>query len=173
MLRTTNGGCRSGGTLLPLPRARVSGSGKMLIRGPSCRWGGVRCGGVVCGGLDLLVLFFTAKLLATSTRGSPRSVSHFVSTLVGGVAARRGVNRLGLPIAKRVAAKRTGDDSVTNGVGGNRIKKLFGLGKIRGVHRMRGRTMRRSHLNVPLLFNVSIVRKCRAVFPVPLKLSYA
>lgn len=120
--------------------------------------------------LTTSLIMITTKL---RTRGTPQSVSHFVSRLVGGVALRRGVNRLGLPIAKRVAAKRTGDDSMTGQVHGKRIKKLFGLGKIRHVHRMRQRTIRRDHLNVPLLFNVSMVRKCRAVFPVPLNLSYA
>lgn len=118
----------------------------------------------------ILLIFATTD---TCTRGSPISVGHFVSSLVGGVALRRGVNRLGLPIANRVAANRTGDDGITGHVHTNRINKLFGLGNIRHVHSMRGRTIRRDHLNVPLLFNVSIVRKCRAIFPVPLKLSYA
>lgn len=117
------------------------------------------------------VLLFTA--LDIRTRGSPRSVGHFVSGLVGGVALRRGVNRLGLPIANRVAAKRTGDDSVSTHVGQNRMKKLFGLGKITHVGSIRRLTIGRDHLKVPLLFNVSIVRNCRAVFPVPLNLSYA
>lgn len=134
-------------------------------------WFGVGVGGVF-GEADLL-LTATLVNIAIRTRGSPRSVSHFVSTLVHQVAIRRGVNRLGLPIAKRVAANRTGDDSITGGVRRKLIKKLFGLGKITGVHSMRGLTMRGSHLNVPLLFNVSIVRNCRAVFPVPLNLSYA
>lgn len=137
------------------------------------RWGRMWHVGELVEGCILLFTLFLVKDSNIRTRGSPRSVGQFVSTLVGGVAISRGVNRLGLPIANSVAAKRTGDDSVTKGVGQNRMNKLFGLGKMRGVHSMRGLTMRGSQLNVPLLFNVSIVRKCRAVFPVPLNLSYA
>ncbi len=94
-----------------------------------------------------------------------------VSSLVEIVAVRRGVNRLGLLASNRVVAKRTSGDGIIRHVQGKRIKNVLGLGKTSGIERVRELTIRRKHLNVPLVFNLSIIRNCRAVFPVPLKLS--
>lgn len=48
----------------------------------------------------------------------------------------------------------------------NSVLGVMGPRRMGGV---RGVTMRRSHLKVPLVISHSIVRNCGAVFPVPLK----
>lgn len=94
----------------------------------------------------------------------------------GSTIVRRGVRALLSDVALRRGVKRVGRVSSCNGVrsvdklvGGNRIKSV--LGRMSPIHigTLRHITVRRSHLNVPLLVTHSIVRNFGAVFPVPLK----
>lgn len=122
-------------------------------------------------GIKTLLLAVTKYSSPGSKKGSTR-VSHFVDSLVKEVALRRGLKRLGLPTKGSLISKTIGGDGVTRTVQTKRINNFFGIGKISGVCRVRHVTIRRAHLKVPLVINTSIVRKCRAVFPVPLTLSY-
>ncbi len=86
-------------------------------------------------------------------------VSGGISRLLRGVALRRGVNRVG-----RLSTQ----GKISRASTGKRMNSVLGVIAPARIGTVRGTTIRRDHLNVPILVTHSIVRNFGAVFPVPL-----
>lgn len=153
-----------------MDRGRLGGEGS-----------GWPAGGRVEGGILVLKLYLLkiARSLSSGSGGdvplcgsTGTPVRGHVSSLVSHVALRRGVLRLG-----RCALKQGGGiGGINRRIGGmpSRVNSLvcFSVGpRLHGG--VRGGTVRRSHLNVPVVFNCSTVRKFHAVCPVSLKRTYS